>query len=146
MGEKTDAHLTTISFCVVLQSTKASTELLSFQAKESQFPHRTCAPGLSPAHCPSLRSLHHLNVFRVVTQKQSQHLMYSLTGAEHRGTVTNLVLLATLLLIQARMPLLSWPPCWLMSSCCQPSCLGLFPPGSFPATLSPNLLCHMGLL
>ncbi|RMC15919.1 hypothetical protein DUI87_08125 [Hirundo rustica rustica] len=53
--------------------------------------------------CPSLNKLQHLKVCFVVSPEMIRG--FDLTIAEYRGTVTALVLLATLLLIQARMPL-----------------------------------------
>ncbi|KAJ7412092.1 hypothetical protein BTVI_47663 [Pitangus sulphuratus] len=52
--------------------------------------------------------------------------------------ITAWILLTTLLLIQARMPLAFLDilaHCWTMFSCCQPAYPSPFPPGSFPATL-----------
>jgi len=54
-----------------------------------------------------------------VLQEGTQYLRCGLTSAEYRGTITSLLLLATLFLIQARMPLAflaTWAHCWLMFS------------------------------
>ncbi|TRZ17326.1 hypothetical protein HGM15179_009775 [Zosterops borbonicus] len=53
---------------------------------------------------PELDSLQHFNVFLVMKGRKLK-IELSLTSAEYRATFTSLVLLATLLLIQARMPL-----------------------------------------
>uniref|UniRef100_A0A8C9NFZ9 Uncharacterized protein n=1 Tax=Serinus canaria TaxID=9135 RepID=A0A8C9NFZ9_SERCA len=59
-------------------------------------PHRTCAPDPSPAPCPSLDFL---------PMRNQTQLRCNSTSAEYEGTIPALVLLATLLLTQARMSL-----------------------------------------
>jgi len=64
--------------------------------------------------------LHGINVCLVVrVQNWTQYLRCSLTRAERRGMITSLLLLAALLLIQARMLLAflaAWSHWWLMFS------------------------------
>ena len=63
--------------------------------------------------------------------------MCSLTSAEYRGMITFLLMLATLFLIQARMPLAflsTWARCWLMFSWLSTSTPKSFSAGNFPAT------------
>lgn len=73
-------------------------------------------------------------------QSWLQHSTCSLTSTMTSGMDTSLVLLATLFLIQAGMPLAFWPPGHTAGSYwaeCQPACLGPFLPNSSQATLSP---------
>ena len=78
-------------------------------------------------------------------QKRTQYLRCGLTRAEY----TSLVLLATLFLIQARMPLAflaTWTHCWLMFSRLLTSTPRSFSAGQLSSHSSPSLWCCMRLL
>ncbi|KAK4828387.1 hypothetical protein QYF61_026125 [Mycteria americana] len=90
-------------------------------AKQPQFPQtlliRLVLQTLPQLCCPSLDTLQPLNVSLVGAQNRTQYSRCGLTSAEYKGTITSLVLLATLFLIQARMPLAflaTWAHCWLI--------------------------------
>ncbi|RMC05130.1 hypothetical protein DUI87_18312 [Hirundo rustica rustica] len=68
-----------------------------------------------------------------------------LTSAQYRVTITALVLLATISLIQARMPLaflITWAHAGPTLTCCGPAPPGLFLLGHFPATLPQPVALH----
>ncbi|KAK4830892.1 hypothetical protein QYF61_013821 [Mycteria americana] len=69
-GEKTDTHLTTTSFQVVVESHKVSPQPPFLQAKQPQFPQplliRLVLQTLHQLRCPSLDTLQHLHVSLVV--------------------------------------------------------------------------------
>ncbi|RMC07199.1 hypothetical protein DUI87_16655 [Hirundo rustica rustica] len=84
----------------------------------SATPHRTCAPDLSSAPSPPLDMLHHLNVLLVVKgTKLNAGFEVWPQQCQERGTLPALLLLATPLLIQARMPL-AFLATWAHSGSC----------------------------
>ncbi|KAK4815422.1 hypothetical protein QYF61_001410 [Mycteria americana] len=70
LGEETDPHLSTPSFQVAVESNKVSPQPPFLQAKQPQFPQplliRLVLQTLHQLRCPSLDTLHHLNVSLVV--------------------------------------------------------------------------------
>ncbi|KAK4824310.1 hypothetical protein QYF61_013055 [Mycteria americana] len=98
---------------VVVESDKVSPQPPFLQAKQPQFPQPLLTglvlQTLHQLCCPSL-DLNVLHVFLVYSR-------CGLTSAEYKGTITSLLLLATLFLIQARMPLAflaTWAHCRLI--------------------------------
>ncbi|GAB0205879.1 hypothetical protein GRJ2_003053500 [Grus japonensis] len=91
LGEKTNTHLTTTSFQVVVESDKVSPQPPFLQAKQPQFPQllliRLVLQTLHQLCCPSLDTLQHLNVFLVA---RGPKLNTGLTSAKYRGTSTSL--------------------------------------------------------
>ncbi|KAK4825790.1 hypothetical protein QYF61_002374 [Mycteria americana] len=121
----TDTHLATTSFKVAVETHKVSPQPLFLQTKQPQF-LQPLVTGLvlQTLHqlcCPSLDTLQHLNGSLVVRGPKLNTVLggCGLTSAEYRGTITALLLLATLFLIQARMLLAflaTWAHCWLILS------------------------------
>ncbi|KAK4829008.1 hypothetical protein QYF61_001764 [Mycteria americana] len=154
LGEETDPHLSTTSFQVVVESDKVSPQPPFLQAKQPQFPQplliRLVLQTLHQLRCPALDTLQHLNVSLVVGGPKLN------TGFEVRphqcrvqGTITSLVLLATLFLIQARMPLAflaTWAHCWLILSRLSTNTPRSFSAGQLSSHSSPSLQRCMGLL
>ena len=70
LGEETNPHLATASFQAVVESDKVSPQPPVLQAKQLQFPQplliRLLLLTLHWLRCPSLDTLHHLNVLLVV--------------------------------------------------------------------------------
>ncbi|KAK4815747.1 LOW QUALITY PROTEIN: hypothetical protein QYF61_006785 [Mycteria americana] len=106
----------------VVESNKVSPQTPFLQPKQSQLPQplpiSLVLQTLPQLRCPSLDTLQPLNVSLVVGgPKLNTAFEVWPPSAEYRGTITSLVLLATLFLIQARMPLAflaAWAHCWLI--------------------------------
>ena len=94
---------------------------------------------LHKPRCPSLDLLRYLHVLLVLRcPKLNTALEVRPHQCRVQGRMTSLVLLTTLFLIQARMPLaflVTWAHCWLMFSLASISTPGSFPLHSLPATL-----------
>ncbi|KAK4818041.1 hypothetical protein QYF61_004568 [Mycteria americana] len=119
LGEETDPHLSTTSFQAVVESDKVSPQPPFLQAKQPQFPQplliRLLLQTLHQLRCPSLDTLQHLNI-PLVAGGPELNTVFEVRPHQcrDRGTITSLVLLATLFLIQARMPLAflaTWARC-----------------------------------
>ncbi|KAK4810336.1 hypothetical protein QYF61_019139 [Mycteria americana] len=110
----------------VVESDKVSPQPPFLQAEQPQFPQplpiSLVLQILHQLRCPSLDTLQPLNVSLVVRGPKLNtgfNTRCGLISAEYRGMITSLVLLATLFLIQARMPLAflaTWAHCWLIFS------------------------------
>ena len=112
---------------IVVERNKVSPEPPLLQTKQSQLPQlllkRPVLQIPHQLHCPSLDSLQCLDVFLVVRGPKLNTVLRTQAVASpdvsRGGTITSLVLLATLFLIQARMSLVflaTWAHCWLMFS------------------------------
>ncbi|KAK4822584.1 LOW QUALITY PROTEIN: hypothetical protein QYF61_017170 [Mycteria americana] len=119
LGEQTDPHLATASFQIVVESNKVSPQPPFLQAKQPQFPQPLLI-SLTLHHlcCPSLDTLQHLNVSLVV-RGPKLNTVFEVRPHQCRVQRDNHVPspLATLFLIQARMPLAflaTWAHCWLI--------------------------------
>jgi len=125
MGEEANSHPATSSFQVVVESKKVSPEPPLLQREEHSSSLR-CSQPLT-ALLPSSGHTPGLQCFPCSEEPSSEH---SLTRAEYRGTVSSLLLLAALLLIQVMLLLAfsaTWAHCWLTFSW-----LSLIPPDPFP--------------
>ena len=103
MGEEVNPLLTTTSLQVVIQSNEVTPEPPSVQTGQSQFPQllliRLVLQIPHQLSCPSLDTCQGLDVFLAVrAQNWTQYSRCGLTSAEYRGTITSLLLLATLFL------------------------------------------------
>lgn len=104
----------------------------------SATPHETSAPDSLPAFlsCSGLAPVPQWGA-----QKWKQELRCGLSSAKYRRTFSALVLLVTLFLSQARMPLAFFLASWACTSSwlaiCQPAPAGPFPPDRFPTTHPP---------
>ncbi|KAK4826411.1 hypothetical protein QYF61_008944 [Mycteria americana] len=87
--------------------------------------------------------------FQGGAQNRTQYSRCSLTCAKDRGTITSLVLLATLFLIQARMPLAflaTWAHCWLIFSRLSINIPRSFSTGQFFQPLFPKPVALHGVV
>jgi len=124
LGEETNTHLTTTAFQVVVESDKAPPQPPLLQTKQPQLPQllliRLVLQTLYQLSCPSLDTLQPLNVLLVVRgPKLNTAFKVWPHQCQYRGTIPSLVPLATLFLLEARMPLAflaPWAHCWLMFS------------------------------
>ena len=145
LGEETSAQLTTTTIQVAVESSKVPPQPPFLQAEQSQFPQplltRLTLQTLHQLCCSSLHMLQQLNVFLVV-RGWTQYSRCGLTSAEYRGTITSLLLPATLFLIQARISLAflaTWAHCWLMFSRLSTSTPRSFSTGQLSSHSSPSL-------
>ncbi|KAF4803090.1 hypothetical protein TURU_020535 [Turdus rufiventris] len=131
LGEETNLLLGIPSFQVLVKSDEAP----FLQDKHPQLLlSGLVLQTLPQLRCPSLDSLQPLSVFLALrVQIWTQHLRCGLSSAQDRGTIPALLLLATLLLTQARMPL-AFLATWAHPGSC--SAAATSSPRSFPATLS----------
>nr|XP_054483765.1 uncharacterized protein LOC129117232 [Agelaius phoeniceus]XP_054483773.1 uncharacterized protein LOC129117232 [Agelaius phoeniceus] len=141
LEKETNPHLATATFQGVVESDKVTPESPFLQAKHPQLPQLFLTGSVFQAphqpRCPPLDVLQCLNVLpKLRGQNWTQHSRCGLTSAEYRARMTSLLLLATLFLIQARMPLAPRAHCWLMFSRLSPAPPGPFLPGHCPATPS----------
>ncbi|KAK4812352.1 hypothetical protein QYF61_017129 [Mycteria americana] len=122
LGEETDPHLSTASFQAVVESDEVSPQPPFLQAEQPQVPQplpiSLVLQTLPQLRCPSLDTLQPLNVSLGV-RGPTLNTAFEVRPHQCRvqGTITALVLLATLLLIQARMPLAflaTWAHCRLI--------------------------------
>ena len=124
LRKETDTHFTTTSFQVAVENDKVPLQPLFLQTKQSQFPQSLLMRLLLlTSHQPcssSLDTLQQLHVFLVVRgPKMNTVLQVWSHQCKYRGTITSLLWLATLFLIEARMLsafLATCAHCWLMFS------------------------------
>ncbi|KAK4817702.1 hypothetical protein QYF61_026392 [Mycteria americana] len=115
-------HLSTPSFQAVVESDEVSPQPPFLQAEQPQVPQplpiSLVLQTLPQLRCPSLDTLQPLNVsLGVGGPKLNTAFEVRPHQCRVQGTITSLVLLATLFLIQARMPLAllaTWAHCWLI--------------------------------
>jgi len=122
LREETNTCLTTTSFQVFVETNKVLPQPPLLQTKQPQFPQlfllRLVLQTPHQPHCPSLDTLQHLNVLLVVRGPKLNTVL-EMQPYQYRGMIISLLLLATLFLIQARVPLVflaTWAHCWLTFS------------------------------
>jgi len=144
LAEETHAHLATTSLQVVVDSTKVSPQPPLLQTKQPQFPQLLLWLDHSPA---SLSFSGYAPAPQCLPCSKGPKNEYSIQGAaspvpEYRGMITALLLLATLFLTQARIPLTflaTWAHCWLMFSQLSTSTPRSFSTGQLSSHSSPSL-------
>jgi len=151
LGEETNTGLTTTSFQVVIERDKVPLQPPLLQTKLPQFPQpllMICSLDPSPV---SLFFSGHAPTPQFLSCSGGLKTEHSTGGAASpvQSTGTSILLLATLFLIQTRMPLAflaTWAHCWLMISRMSTSTPRFFSTEQLSSHSSPRLWCFMGLL